>query len=739
MLTVCAAAFGADQPAAPTPVKPSFHVTRAAGPITVDGKLDEPAWQSATRIDQWWETNVAENGVPPAKSVGWLTYDDKFFYAAFEFDDPNPKEIRGPYNDRDHIGGNTDDYGGVIIDARNDGKTGILFLANARAVQYDAVSDDSTGNEDNSPDFFWDAATKLTDKGWTLEIRIPFSSLRYTSRNPEAWGILLYRNYPRDRRYQMFANPIPRGNNCFICNENKMTGLENLPPGGHMVLAPYITAKEIGQPRDGVGSDLLNRPVKGDGGLDFKWTPTPDMAVDATINPDFSQIETDSVVIDTNERFAIFFPEKRPFFLEGVELFNTPIQAVYTRTITAPRWGLRTTGKFGQNAYTLLIAQDRGGGSVILPSPTGSNFADQEFSSTVGIGRIRHDFGKSYISFLGTVREEEGGAHNRVFGPDFQWKTDHDTLTGQFLMSDSRTPNRPELATEWNGQTLRSHAGFVWWSHSTKTWDAYSEYSDYGDDFRADNGFVPQVGYRNNYLEIGRTWFPAKSFFSRFRAFAMAQYQSEQDGSELYKLLSFGFGADGKFRSFSRWRYAYETVRNGDDLFQRHQLLFSEQFSLTKLVPTVAFNGWVGQEVDFDNNRLADGANVTVSSTVRPTDHLELALTAGQRWLTPKGETNRLFTAQVESIRANYTFNSRMFLRAILQNSRANRNQTLYSFGVDEHSGSLASQLVFAYKLNWQTVMYLGYSDLRAVLTENNDFATADRQYFFKLSYAFQR
>lgn len=717
---------------------PPITITRATGPIAVDGKLDDAGWKGATRVDQWWETNPGENAVPKAKSTGWLTYDDHFFYAGFEFDDPNPKDVRAPFNDRDHISGNTDDYGGVIIDARNDGKTGVLFLVNARGVQYDAVSDDSTGNEDNSPDFFWDSATRLTDKGWVLEIRIPFSTLRYKNANPNTWGIMLYRNWPRDRRYQMFANKIPRGNNCFICNENKLLGLENLPPGGHVVYAPYVTAKEIGEMRGDLGTDLRNRPAKGDGGMDVKWTPNPDTAIDATVNPDFSQVETDSVVVSTNERFAIFFPEKRPFFLEGVELFSTPIQAVYTRTITSPRWGLRTTGKLGENAYTMLIAQDRGGGSVIIPSAQGSDLADQQFSSTVAIGRVRHDFGKSFISFLATMRENQGGAHNRVFGPDFQWKNDHDTLTGQFLVSDTRTPNLPTLNDEWNGQKLRSHAAFFWYQHQTKTWDLYSEYGDYGDKFRADSGFVPQVGYRTNYAEAGHTWFPT-GFFSRVRAFSMAQYQSQQDGSELYRLLSFGFGADGKYRSFSRWRYAYDTVRNGNTLFQRHQLLFSEQFSISKRFPQAGFSGWVGQDVDFSNNRLAKGANISPFVTIRPTEHLELGLSATERWLTPRGYEHRLFTSQVEQLKATYTFNARMFLRAIVQNSHTNRNKDVYTFDVDPHSGRLASQLLFAYKLNWQTVMYLGYSDIRDILSERNDFALAGRQYFLKLSYAFQQ
>jgi hypothetical protein len=157
---------------------PTITISRASGPITVDGDLSEPAWKSATRVEKWWETNPGDNVEPKAKSVGYVMYDDKYFYAGFELDDPNPKLISSPFNDRDHISGNTDDYAGVILDTRHDHKTAILFLATARGIQYDSVSDDSTGNEDSSPDYFWDSAAKINDHGWTLEIRIPLSSLR---------------------------------------------------------------------------------------------------------------------------------------------------------------------------------------------------------------------------------------------------------------------------------------------------------------------------------------------------------------------------------------------------------------------------------------------------------------------------------------------------------------------------------------------------------------------------------
>jgi len=728
---------------------PTITIARAPSGIVVDGDLSDPAWKSATRVDKWWETNPGDNTEPKVKSVGYVMYDDKYFYAGFELDDPNPKQISSPFNDRDHISGNTDDYAGVILDTRHDHKTAILFLATARGIQYDAVSDDSTGNEDSSPDFFWDSAAKINDHGWTLEIRIPLSSLRYDARDPQEWGIMLYRNWPRDRRYQMFANKLPRGGNCFICNENTLAGLSGLPPAGHMIVAPYATAKQVGEPRNGLGTELVNHPVGSNGGADLKWTPTPDSVVDATLNPDFSQIESDAAVITANERFAIFLPEKRPFFLEGVELFSTPIQAVYTRTITSPRWGTRSTGKFGANAYTFLVAQDRGGGSVILPSAFGSDVAVQEFKSTDMIGRVRHDFSRnSFVSMLLTDRELGGGAHNRVFGPDFQLKNKTDTLTAQFLVSDSRTPDRTDLANEWNGQKLRGHAYDIWWSHSTEKFDWYSQRQNYSNEFRADAGFVPQVGYGTTYSETGWTFRP-KGFFSRVRTFAMGQYDTTEDGAMLYRLASFGFGADGKMRSFWRFRYAYDTVRNVDktrdidSLFQRHYLLWSFNFAVNRLISQLSSDGWAGQQVDFANNRLGHGANVNVGVLLRPGDHLEMSLSNGVRWLRVNNgaDEGRLFTAQFERVRATYTFSQKMFLRAIVQNQRTNQNQALYdpTIAVDQHGGSLSSQLLFAYKVNWQTLVFVGYGDLREVMAEAGDFARGGRQFFMKVSYAFQR
>ncbi len=449
--------------AAQTPLSGApIHISRAPGRITIDGDLSDEGWRSATRIDTWYEVNPGDNTPPKVRNVGYLAYDDKFLYAAFEFEDPHPSAIRAPLGDHDSIGNGSHDYAGVIVDARNTGRTGVFFVVTPHNIQYDAITDDSSG-EDSSPDFFWQSATKIGPRGWTLEIGIPFSSLRYARKDPQTWGITLYRNYPREFHYQFFSVRMPRNSNCMICRENTLVGLERLPAGGHLVAAPYVNASGTAQPQGELGSPLVNGPTKFRGGVDVKFSPNADTVLDGTVKPDFSQIESDTAQISANERFALFFPEKRPFFLEGVDLFKTQIQAVYTRTITAPVWGARLTGKAIGMQYTALVTDDSGGGTAILPGANGSSTAPQDFGSTVTIARVKRSMGLSFIGALVTDREaHDGNGHNRVAGPDGVWRLGASTVvTGQWLFSETKTPNHPELAPDWTGRAFTGRAGHV--------------------------------------------------------------------------------------------------------------------------------------------------------------------------------------------------------------------------------------------------------------------------------------
>jgi len=741
-LLLLAAGARAAEPSPSPPADPELHIARAAGPITIDGDLDDAGWKGVPAVETWFETNPGDNVPAPVRNLGYLTYDDRFFYAAFDFADPDPRQMRSPLTDRDGFGGDTD-YAGVILDTRNDHRTGVEFLVNPRGVQFDGVIDDVSGNEDVSPDFFWQAATRVTATGWRLEMRIPFSSLRYPRADPVTWNVLLYRNYPRQFRTQMMSARMPRGGNCFVCRFNRMTGLGALPSGGHVIVAPYVNTSEFGRPRgDVLGAPLVNERVQGHIGGDLKWIPSASAAVDATINPDFSQIESDVAQIGANERFALFFPEKRPFFLEGSELLLSPIQAVYTRTITSPRWGIRGTGKNGATAYTGLVVEDRGGGSVVLPGPNGSDLADQEFRSYVAVGRVRHDLGRSVVSLLATDREVRGGGYNLVLGPDFQWRpTTRDTVTGQLLLSRSRTPDRPELAAQWTGQRLAGHGADLWYSHQTPTIDWFTEGKDFSDDFRADVGFVPQVGYRSGYAETGYTVRP-EGFVRRLRTFVIAEGQEDRAGALISREYSVGAGMNGRFNSFVRLRYGFSRIRTGEVTVPRQRLYYIVQASPTRWLNDLDLEGFVGQEADFDNFRTGTGADVRLAGTLRPSGHVELRLNTSRRWLNvspadrPSG---RLFTAQVERIRATYTFTARAFLRLIAQYVDTRRQPRLYlDASTTPRDASFNASALFAYKLNWQTVLFVGYGDNRA-LSDQETLERQDRQLFLKLSYAFQR
>ena len=728
---------------------PPITIHKATAPIVIDGDLSDAGWQGIEGVTTWYETKVGDSVEPPVKNVGYLAYDDKYLYAAFRFDDPNPRLIRAPLGDHDALSGTTD-YGGLIIDTRNDGKTAQMFLANANGLQYDAISSDVSG-EDNSPDWYWDTAGRITESGYTLEIRVPFSSLRYSNTAAPTWGIMLYRNYPRERHYQMFSTKLPRDVNCFICNSTKLVGLSDLPRGSHLVLAPYTSGQvNWSRPADPSTGGLkpLGTPLtdesKSATGLDVKWNPVAGLTVDGTIKPDFSQVEADAAQIVTNERFALFFPEKRSFFLEGVDLFSTPFQAVYTRTVNSPDVGIRATGRSGNTAFTTLYARDRGQGLVILPGALGSDAAEQDFRSDVNVTRVRRDCGPSFVSVLGTFREIEGGGHNRVFGPDFQWRPrSAETITGQALWSHSITPNRPELASEWDGRTLSDRALLLNWQHGTRNVDWFLQAQDLGPEFRADDGFIPQVGYREYYGQVGYTTRPKDKFFSRVRYFAETYLDEQQDGTTLNRHAQIGIGADGRFASFMRIELNRDEFRVGTELLQRFRPRLQIDASPSRALGNLSLAVMAGDEIDFDNARRGSGVNASLSGTWRPDVHTAIGVTTGLRWLdvdAGSAGSGRLFIAQLERVRGTYMFNSRMFVRLIAQHVQTLRDPSLYLDPANTpwKSTDLSLSGLFAYKLNFQTVLYAGYGDVDTFSRATGQYEDNLRQAFAKISYAWQ-
>ena len=721
---VAASSFAQAPPPAPLP-PPPINIHRAEGAIVVDGNLDDAGWKNAAVIDRFYETSPGNNNEPKVKTIVHLTYDDRYFYIGIRSEDPEPQKIRAPYVDRDQVIG-TDDNIAVFLDTRGDKRSAMELRVNPRGIQADGIFNDANFNEDFSPDFFYDTAAKIDAGGWSAEYRIPFSSLRYNDNPVQTWNILVWRNYPRDFRYAFQSAAVPRGSNCYMCWMHPIAGLTGLPRAGHMVVAPYVTAQSTSRPEGALGTPLEREPLKKDAGLDVKWTPSQNQAVDLTINPDFSQIEADVAQITTNQRFAVFFPEKRPFFLEGFDLYDTPVQVAYTRTITSPRWGARSTGRFGATAYTLLVTDDRGGGLTILPGPLGSSFALADFKSYDTIGRLRHTLGRSFVGAVLTDREISGGGHNRVIGPDLQWRpNDTDSVTMEYLHSDTR-----DGAGLLGGANSTGHAFFAGWNRQKDKYDSFAEARDFGKGFRADLGFVPQVGYRELDGGFGLRFFPEKGFFRFVRPSIFVDRQTAIDGGDtIFRTVSLGIGAQGKKNFAGNFVVrAKEQILVGNQLLDQTYALWFVQFDPSRRWPRITMQGRFGEGIDFGGGRVGNQTNFTLASTMRPLDNITFDVNASREWLDAQGE--RVYTATIERLKTTYSFSAKSLLRVI--------GQYVDTKTPGGHGGSFLGSVLYSYKLNWQTVLFAGYGDDR-VLNANADLLKADRTFFFKVSYAIQR
>lgn len=732
LLLASAAAALADTP----PPPPPLTIHRAEGAIRIDGDLSDPGWKNAAKIDRFYETQPADNIEPPVKTIAYFTYDEKYFYIGVRCEDPHPERIRAPYVDRDNVIG-TDDNVAIFLDTRNDKRTAMELRVNPRGIQGDGFFNDANGNEDFSPDYFYDTAAKIDSGGWSAEYRIPFSSLRYPHQDPQTWNVLVWRNYPREFRYAIHSAPMPRGSNCLVCHTHPIVGLTGLPEAGHLVAAPYITTQQTERAAGPLGTRLERDPLHKDAGIDVKWTPTANNAIDMTLNPDFSQVEADVAQITVNQRFAVFFPEKRPFFLEGFDLFDTPLQVAYTRTITDPRYGARTTGKIGNSAYTLLVTEDQGGGLTIIPGPLGSSFAPQDFKSVDAIGRIRRDIGSSFIGGVFTDREIRGGGHNRVAGPDFNWRpSESDSIASELLVSDTTNPRRLDIAPEWNGEHSTSHAFHLGWNRQKSAYDAGLEARDIGDKFRADLGFIPQVGYREVDGGAGLRFYPNNKLIRFVRPSFFFDQQWDHDNHTILRTISPGVNFQGiKNLAF------FTAVRNqqvATDAGLLSQTFLDVEFQIdpSRRFTRISASAIAGRRIDFANNRVGTGGSVNCGPTIRPTDKVTLELTLNHEWLNVEG--GRLYSANVERLKTTYSFSAKSLVRVIGQYVSTDRNPSLYRFGVTAHDGAFLGSVLYSYKLNWQTVLFVGYGDDR-ILTLNNDLAKVDRSLFFKVSYAIQR
>lgn len=713
----------------------AFTVGRATSAIKIDGVLDEAAWAKATVIPVAFEYQPGDNAVPPVRTDCLVTFDRQNLYVAFRAFDPRPAEIRAHLMDRDAMDTFIqDDHVTIMVDTFNDERHAYQFRVNPLGVQADAVNSELDQVEDWSWDAIWNAAGRITADGFIVEIAIPFRELRFRGgADALTFGLSAERSYPRSVRHRIASHPTDRSRSCQFCQFNKLTGFEDLATGRNVEIDPTVTGHRTDRRDPFPSGAVANGPSKADVGVTARWGMTAGSTVTGTVNPDFSQVEADVAQLDVNTRFALFYPEKRPFFLEGLDYFSTPEQAVFTRTVADPSGGLKLVGKQGGNSFGVFVTRDRLN-NLILPSNQESEYASEDRDVTGVVARYRRDIGRrSTVGFLYAGRE--GSPYfNRVVGPDAQVRVGQSEMFSvQFLHSE--TEYSPDIAERY-GQPSAAFGGNsarANYDHWARSWFWGAGYVDRDKGFRADSGFVPRVDLRqgNAYLQY-RFWGTASSWFSTFDIGLNASRATDHAGTLTNQSISAAAAYQGPLQSQLQVQ-----VERDKELFAG--VMYDETVVSTTatLKPSGALalqlSSKTGDAVDYTNRQPATVVSVGPSVEWKIGAPLNLLFTHSLERLSAR--SGWLYTANLSQFHVIYHFNRRTFLRAILQYTNVSRDPSRYLQPIDARSTKLFSQYLFSYKLNPQTVLLVGYSDNYSGAT-GLTLTQADRTFFVKMGYA---
>ncbi len=715
--------------------------------IDIDGVIDDAAWENALVVELKYETSPGENVEPPVKTVAFLIHDKGYLFVAFKAYDPEPVAIRAHYSDRDSIF--ADDNVGIMLDTFNDELRAFEFECNPLGIQRDAMRNDAVRRggghrgSDSSWDAIWNSAGRITEWGFAVEMAIPFNALSFPRANgdKQEWGFIVTRAYPRSVSHNIRNVPDDRSMNCEVCQAAKITGFVGITPGRNIEFNPTITGFKADEWEDFPDSgEMVEAESKLEAGLTTRWGITPNMIFNVAVNPDFSQVEADAYQLDINRTFAIRYDEKRPFFLEGADFFSTQMNAVYTRSIANPGWGMKITGKEGANALGVYVTRDDVT-NLVFPGADGSSSELYETGTTSSVFRYRRDvMNSSTIGLLLTDREG-GDYYNRLFGFDSNLRlSSTDTVTFQALGSSTQYEREIALEQEQPLDAFSDWAHQLRYEHDTRDWNILLEHSRMGDGFRADLGFIPRVGFQRYSAEIGRTWYGDSDDLIQmmFVEGNYTQMDNVVDGGLLEReframLMLEGAMQSSLFYNYQRSRTVYEelsAVRNSHSI-----RLGARPFSEMR----VSLRASAGDQIDYSNVREGFRVSFSPEVSINIGRHFFLNLEYDINRMSV--DEGRLYFTNVMQTRAVYQFSPRMFFRAIFQYVDIRRDLTLYIAEEEDDeeiypiSRRLFTQLLFSYKINPRTVLFLGYSDnyrgyIDIGLTQVN------RTFFMKIGYA---
>jgi hypothetical protein len=761
------------------------RISKFEKPPVIDGKLDDAIWQSAALLKDFYQTSPGDNIAPSKPTETMIGYDSKFLYLGFHCYD-EPGKVRATVAKRDGVL-DTEDSIRVLLDTFNDQRKAYVLVFNPFGVQQDGVRTEGMG-VDFSVDIVMESKGALTDDGYVVEVAIPFKSLRYEAGKGKLWGLQVFRIVQRFNGEQDSWMPISRDIDGLLNQAGHITGLEGISTERQLELIPSLTISETGKrvrtmSRAQASSlnlidqgTFVNQPVRLEPGLTAKFGITPTVTLDLAINPDFAQVEADATVNTANQRFPIFFEEKRSFFLEGKDIFNTIISAVHTRTIIDPDIAAKLTGKRGRNTFGILVASDNAPGDFtneqrfdpeLLPV-AGERIVGK--NATIGILRLKRDVGKeNSMGFLATSYNF-ATRNSYVGGFDGRFRFNKQTtLDFQVLGTNAR---RCSLGLESDDDTCRTLNGFAYAytfnqnkRHLSINFNGVGRTAGY----RADVGFTRRVNTNNhnsninydtepkpkativnwniyNYLGGNFDWQGRlQNWNDEFQTGPNLQRQTfirvgynfgyERVFAREFDVDSFaGNRSENSVRSKNVFAYAGSTPAKKYSFFYFIAYRWGEHdfdFGAGPRFPRVSPAALTDPDAPLDpgiGNLFYTNGNVTYKAT----NDLNMTLSFDKSRLTRRDTGRVAFDENIISLRTTYQFSRFTFVRARVD--------------YDSLVSNFRGQFLLGWTPNPGTAFYAGYNDdlNRSFFNPFNGelepgFRRNGRTFFVKMSYLFRR
>ena len=718
-------------------ILPQLQVTKTNGKIIIDGNLDDIGWVGAARAINFTQAEPVDMVKPQVNTTAMITYDDDNLYIAVIAFDEDPSSIRSSLRDRDKIF--SDDIVGFQLDTYGDASWAYQIFANPNGIQGDLRW--TREDVDASFDIIYNSKGIITPTGYQVEFSIPFASLRFPDRKIQEWKITFWRVRPRENFEEYSWAAISKNDPCLACQFGSLSGIKDIVPGRSIEILPSYNAIQSGfRDVDVANSKFQNSDATGEASIGLRYGLSSNTSIEGTINPDFSQVESDVAQIDVNNNFALFFPERRPFFQEGSDLFNSWYNIVHTRSINDPSVAAKLTSRTDKLSYAYLAAIDERS-PILIPGEEESHIVRNAGKSYSNILRMRRSYGdNSHIGFFAVDRRFEGNGSGtnisvdsnmrirKLYNLKLQGVFSHtneinDTLLTQGL--NQQLFDKEGHTVGMDGESFIGNALFARFERNARNWDYRFSYYQISPTYRADNGFESGNNQIIGIFLTSYSFLPENSLFVEIQPILRAARIWNYDGIIKNNGLApqILFKLRGQTTVFLR-------IARGPELFRG--IKFTDQQHIFTEV-TTQFSDLIQGGIWIERRRTiarfkdplisADQLRWGFTGTIKPVNRLVIESELESLDLKDL-DGNELINGYVFRTRTEYQISKEMFFRFVVQ--------------YNDFSKRMNIEPLLTYKINPFSVFFIGstHSSEESVLT--GDFIQSERQFFMKFQYLFR-